>query len=83
MKNTISSIPTFYLLAVRFLGAFLILGIISGTKWRLLNRAYLVQGLIMGALIFGAYSVQTLGLHLTTPGKNAFLTAVYCVAGGE
>ena len=30
-------------------------------------------------LLFLAYSVQTYGLAGTTPSKNAFLTAVYCV----
>lgn len=33
----------------------------------------------MGGFLFLAYSVQTFGLSLTTPSKNAFLTAVYCV----
>ena len=33
----------------------------------------------MGGFLFLAYSVQTFGLALTTPSKNAFLTAVYCV----
>ena len=33
----------------------------------------------MGALLHLAYSIQTYGLALTTPSKNAFLTAVYCV----
>ena len=31
-----------------------------------------------GGCLFGAYYVQTWGLNYTTPGKNAFLTAVYC-----
>ena len=30
-------------------------------------------------MLYTAYSVQTYGLALTTPSKNAFLTAVYCV----
>ncbi|MEG2119847.1 MAG: DMT family transporter, partial [Pseudoflavonifractor sp.] len=38
-----------------------------------------ISGAFMGTLLFAAYSVQTLGLAETTPGKNAFLTAVYCV----
>lgn len=31
-----------------------------------------------GGCLFAAYYVQTWGLNYTTPGKNAFLTAVYC-----
>ena len=30
-------------------------------------------------LLFFAYSLQTIGITMTTPGKNAFLTASYCV----
>jgi drug/metabolite transporter (DMT)-like permease len=33
----------------------------------------------MGLLLFCAYTVQTFGLAGTTPGKNAFLTASYCI----
>ena len=30
-------------------------------------------------MLFLAYYTQTVGITDTTPGKNAFLTAVYCV----
>ena len=33
----------------------------------------------LGAALFTAYTLQTFGLEYTTPGKNAFLTATYCV----
>ena len=33
----------------------------------------------MGVTLMLAYVFQTYGLNLTTPGKNAFLTCVYCV----
>lgn len=79
MKNTLDSVPTFYLLAFRFTTAAIILGLVFWKKWRLLNKGYLVGGAVMGVFLFAAYSVQTFGLALTTPGKNAFLTAVYCV----
>ena len=36
-------------------------------------------GAVIGGFLFLAYAVQTFGLSLTTPSKNAFLTAVYCV----
>lgn len=79
MKNTLDSVPTFYLLAFRFTVATLILGLVFWKKWRLLDRRYLKGGVVMGTFLFAAYSVQTFGLMGTTPGKNAFLTAVYCV----
>lgn len=79
MKNTLDSVPTFYLLAFRFTVATVILGVVFWKKWKLLDKSYLIGGAIMGTFLFAAYSVQTFGLSLTTPGKNAFLTAVYCV----
>ena len=33
----------------------------------------------MGTFLCIAYSIQTIGITDTTPGKNAFLTAIYCV----
>ena len=38
-----------------------------------------MRGLGLGAALFAAYTLQTFGLEHTTPGKNAFLTATYCV----
>ena len=38
-----------------------------------------MSGAVIGLLLFIAYSIQTIGIIDTTPGKNAFLTAVYCV----
>lgn len=35
-------------------------------------------GIVTGTCLFLAYLIQTIGLTMTTPGKNAFLTAVYC-----
>lgn len=79
MKNTLDDIPVFFLLAIRFSGSFLILALFLAPKLKLLNLSYIKRGLIMGSLLFGAYALQTYGLSMTTPGKNAFLTAAYCV----
>jgi len=45
---------------------------------RLTWRA-LWAGLLTGALLFFGFLFQTLGLALTTPGRNAFITATYVV----
>lgn len=79
MKNTLDHIPTFALLAIRFTGACLLLGAAFWKKVRAATKRDLTQGFIMGTLLFTAYSVQTFGLTDTTPGKNAFLTATYCI----
>lgn len=79
MKSTLDSVPTFYLLAFRFTAGAAILAAFFWKKLKLLDRGYLVGGAVMGTFLFGAYTTQTFGLALTSPGKNAFLTAVYCV----
>ena len=79
MKNTLDAVPTFYLLAIRFTAGAVLLGLACWNKWKALRRDYLWRGAVMGAFLFLAYSIQTFGLMGTTPSKNAFLTAVYCV----
>ncbi|MBR6800241.1 MAG: DMT family transporter [Eubacteriaceae bacterium] len=79
MKNATASIPTNYLLAIRFTGASILLSVIFNKNVRKMNFTYVKHGIIMGSALFFAYCFQTWGLLDTTPGKNAFLTAVYCV----
>jgi drug/metabolite transporter (DMT)-like permease len=79
MDLALGSLPTMFILAVRFSGAALILFLISIRELKKFNLKYLSGGIIMGILLLAAYMLQTYGLSLTTPGKNAFLTAVYCI----
>ena len=44
-----------------------------------IDRGYIKGGMLMGTCLALAYIVQTYGLVYTTPGKNAFLTATYCI----
>lgn len=79
MKDALDALPVQYLLAIRFTCGALLLGLFCWKKWRGFTADYLWRGAIIGAFLYLAYSVQTYGLALTTPSKNAFLTAVYCV----
>ncbi len=81
MEGTIKSIGIYSLLAVRFTLAAIILAVILIKHLRVIDRGYLWRGFVMGALVIAAYIFQTYGLadEATTPGKNAFLTAIYCV----
>ena len=79
MKNTLDALPVQYLLALRFTTGAVLLGALCGRKWRRCTADYLWRGAIVGGLLYLAYSIQTYGLAQTTPSKNAFLTAVYCV----
>ncbi len=79
MKSSVDVLPTFWLLAIRFSFAAIVLAVVFWKQWRLLDRQYLVGGTVMGFCLFVAYAFQTFGLEQTTSGKNAFFTAVYCV----
>lgn len=79
MKNSVNVLPTFWLLAIRFSFAAIVLAVVFWKRWKLLDRGYLIGGTVMGLCLFVAYAFQTFGLEQTTSGKNAFFTAVYCV----
>ena len=79
MKDVSERLPPSFLLAVRFTVACLLLSVISWKRLKKLNKSYIFPGILIGSLLFSAYLVQTYGLIGTTPGKNAFLTASYCV----
>ncbi len=75
----------FCLLAFRFTSAGALLSLVFWKKWRLLDRETLMGGAVLGTLEFLGYAFQTYGLSGLgswkgpTPGKNACLTATYCV----
>ena len=79
MKNALDSLPVYALLAIRFTAGAILLSIVCFKKWKNFTVDYLWRGAVVGGFLFTAYTVQTFGLSLTTPSKNAFLTAVYCV----
>lgn len=79
MKNALDAVPVFFLLAIRFTAGAVLLALVCGRRWKSFTSDYLWRGAIIGGFLFLAYSVQTFGLSMTTPSKNAFLTAVYCV----
>jgi len=79
MDFTLTSVPTFYILAIRFTGAAVILFAISAKRLKKIDRSYIKWGAVLGAALLSAYALQTFGLQFTTPGKNAFLTTTYCI----
>lgn len=79
LKDTLDEVNLLFLLAFRFTFAALLLALIFYRKWRHVDRSYWLRGGAMGVILFAAYTVQNFGLMDTTPGKNAFFTAVYCV----
>lgn len=80
MKDALEVLPTAQLLGVRFTATGLILAVVFWKRLRkAFNREHLMHGFILGIILFAAFFVQTSGLAITSPGKNAFLTAAYVV----
>lgn len=80
MKNAVEMIGPAQLVGVRFFLAGILLAIIFRKQFKsVLSPGGIRAGAIMGLILFTAFWLQTLGLTDTTPGKNAFLTATYCV----
>ena len=78
-KNTINEVPVYFLLAIRFTVAAVLLALICGKRWKTFTRDYLWRAGITSTFLFVCYVSQTYGLTITTASKSAFLTAVYCV----
>ena len=79
LKETLDSIDTMWVLALRFIIAAALLLLTAGKRLKTLGRDGLRGGVLLGVCLAAAYIFQTYGLKYTTPGKNAFLTATYCV----
>jgi len=77
VKNALDSFPPGAIIAMRYLIAAAITGILFRRHLKKLTRGDVARGALVGLLLFGAYIVQTTGLQYTTAGKNAFLTTVY------
>ncbi len=78
MKNTLDSVSTNYILAIRFTIAAL------GLSYTLFKKGAVTPeklraGANLGLYIYAAFAVQTYGLMYTTAGKNALITAFYVV----
>lgn len=77
VKNALDSFPPGAIIAMRYLIAAAITGILFRRHLKELTRGDVARGALVGLLLFGAYIVQTTGLQYTTAGKNAFLMTVY------
>ena len=79
LKNAINDLPPIYVISIRFLSCGIILSLIFFKKIIKISKETLLRGGLLGVYLALAYIFQTLGLNLTTAGRNAFLTSVYCV----
>jgi drug/metabolite transporter (DMT)-like permease len=67
----------FGFVGLRFAVAGLVALLLCRREWAGLTRTELVTGLLVGVVLFGSYSLQTLGLQMIPSSKSAFLTGLY------
>ena len=79
LKNTIDSLPLYFVLAVRFSIGALIMGTVCYKYVAKIDKKTFIRGIVLGLILASGYIFQTLGLESTSPATNAFLTAAYCV----
>lgn len=79
-KGAIAEIGATWFTAIRFIGSGFVLLIILFPHFKChLNRSLVKAGCIIGVFSFLGFWTQFLGLGMTTPSKNAFLSACYCL----
>ena len=77
MKNTLDSVPPGAIVAIRYTIAAMLTAVMFRKHLAGLTLADVKRGAFVGAMLSSAYIVQTIGLSMTTAGKNAFLTTMY------
>ena len=79
VKNQMDVFPPDRLLALRFTVAASLLALIFHKKIRTSSLSDIWRSVVLGGMLAVASLMQGFGITDTTPGKNAFLTAIYCV----
>lgn len=78
VKGALADVSPLLFIALRFSLAALALLLVYGRALRRqeLPKGSLTAGLLAGGLLFGSFTLQTIGLGLTTSSKSAFLTSL-------
>lgn len=80
IKDAMEAVATSWLLAMRFGLAALVLGVAFRRRIvRTIDLGHVLAGVVVGLPEALGFLLQNLGLTQTSPGRNAFLTATYCV----
>lgn len=79
IKLTIVTFPPLFYLGIRFLLAGAIMAVFFWAKITSLGKSAWLWTFLAGAMLFGGFALQTVGLRYTTPGISAFLTMTYFI----
>lgn len=77
IRHTLQLSGPLFFVALRFTFASVAMGLISFSSLSKLTGRELFAGLVIGAAVFGGYTLQTVGLQYITSSKSAFITAAY------
>ena len=78
-KILLEDLSPFVYMTIRFGIATLLFALVAHRRLRNIPRSAVVQGGILGALLFGGFAAQTVGLLYTTASKSAFITGMMVV----
>ena len=76
IKITLTELPPFYFLTLRFLTASVLFFLLAFKKLTRTNKQEIEAGLILGILLFAGFASQTSGLVYTTASNSALITGV-------
>lgn len=79
MKNITGNIPFYAYLFLRFSVAGVLLALIFIRQIRKINRKALIQGSVIGLMLFGGMALQYIGLNDTSASHSAFITGLNVV----
>lgn len=79
VKQAITRIPVMDFLSLQFAGAVLVLVILRPTCLKNITLQDLRRGVVLGAVLGLAYTVQTFGLRTTPAGVSGFITGISVV----
>lgn len=76
LKVVSATIPTFYLIGLRFFIAFVLLGIIFFRRLKEMNKALIRSAFILSIFLYLCYICATLGIKYTSSAKASFFSCL-------
>ncbi|MCA1927064.1 MAG: DMT family transporter [Calditerrivibrio sp.] len=78
-KKTIETIPPITFNSVRFIIASILLLVIFLYRPKKINRVVVLDGFVLGVVLFLTFTFQTMGLKFVTASETGFITGLYLI----
>lgn len=79
VKDAVRTIDPYTFIAMRFVLAFVVLGVVFWRRMLRLSRRTVLAGMLIGVFLFAGFALQTLGLQLIAASKAGFITGLSVV----